>query len=335
MKKLLFWGSISVVVLFALCVMPVSAANITIGNDASLRLNIDTYSNFVIVDTNHPANADGVINSIDYYAANANPVRFLLVDSSKKVKWISDEITPNASTVNTLSITETVNVSMGDNIGMYFKNTGTIPFSYTEKSGNVYWQGNGTGLPEIGDTLNTENIPSQQHREYSFIAHGKTPLPISKDECKKGGWELFGVFKNQGDCVSFATQGRNKQGTHEKATGQIVALAGSASLNLIFDAHNTDPLKGNVAYTNSAGKYFNGSVDVCYIQKDNKATFAGHITDSNYGLAYFIVDVIDIGEGDNAEGQDAVRVRVQNTEPNCTIGSSFPGSVIEGNIQVH
>lgn len=35
-------------------------------------------------------------------------------------------------------------------------------------------------------------------------------LPGNKDQCKKGGWESFGVFKNQGDCVSFiATKGKN------------------------------------------------------------------------------------------------------------------------------
>jgi hypothetical protein len=35
-------------------------------------------------------------------------------------------------------------------------------------------------------------------------------LPTSKDQCKKGGWQTYGVFKNQGDCVSFvATGGRN------------------------------------------------------------------------------------------------------------------------------
>jgi hypothetical protein len=28
-------------------------------------------------------------------------------------------------------------------------------------------------------------------------------LPRSKDECRHGGWKTFGVFKNQGDCVSF------------------------------------------------------------------------------------------------------------------------------------
>jgi hypothetical protein len=35
-------------------------------------------------------------------------------------------------------------------------------------------------------------------------------LPTTKDECKDGGWETFGVFKNQGDCVSFvASLGKN------------------------------------------------------------------------------------------------------------------------------
>ena len=30
------------------------------------------------------------------------------------------------------------------------------------------------------------------------------------DQCKNGGWKTFGVFKNQGDCVSFvASKGKN------------------------------------------------------------------------------------------------------------------------------
>jgi hypothetical protein len=34
--------------------------------------------------------------------------------------------------------------------------------------------------------------------------------PMSKSDCKNGGWQTFGVFKNQGDCVSFvATGGKN------------------------------------------------------------------------------------------------------------------------------
>jgi|GEM_PF-2722146 len=37
------------------------------------------------------------------------------------------------------------------------------------------------------------------------------PLPTTVNECKKGGWENYGgLFKNQGDCVSYVvTEGRN------------------------------------------------------------------------------------------------------------------------------
>jgi hypothetical protein len=36
------------------------------------------------------------------------------------------------------------------------------------------------------------------------------PSPTSKDQCKHGGWQTYGVFNNQGDCVSFvATGGKN------------------------------------------------------------------------------------------------------------------------------
>ena len=40
-------------------------------------------------------------------------------------------------------------------------------------------------------------------------------IPITADDCKKGGWKLFHIdgatFKNQGDCVSFvATGGKNQ-----------------------------------------------------------------------------------------------------------------------------
>lgn len=37
-----------------------------------------------------------------------------------------------------------------------------------------------------------------------------TAFPITTAECKDGAWETFGVFKNQGDCVSYvATGGTN------------------------------------------------------------------------------------------------------------------------------
>jgi hypothetical protein len=43
-----------------------------------------------------------------------------------------------------------------------------------------------------------------------IVIHDARPLPATKDQCKNGGWKTFGVFKNQGDCVSFvATKGKN------------------------------------------------------------------------------------------------------------------------------
>ena len=47
-----------------------------------------------------------------------------------------------------------------------------------------------------------------------------TPLPPSKNQCRNGGWKNFGVFKNQGDCVSFvATKGKNTPGKNEALAG--------------------------------------------------------------------------------------------------------------------
>jgi hypothetical protein len=36
------------------------------------------------------------------------------------------------------------------------------------------------------------------------------PLPTAKEQCKNGGWRTYGVFKNQGDCVSFVATGGKK-----------------------------------------------------------------------------------------------------------------------------
>jgi hypothetical protein len=47
------------------------------------------------------------------------------------------------------------------------------------------------------------------------IVFDAPPLPTSQDQCKNGGWQTYGVFKNQGDCVSFvATKGKNPPAGH-------------------------------------------------------------------------------------------------------------------------
>jgi virginiamycin B lyase len=65
----------------------------------------------------------------------------------------------------------------------------------------------------IGDTTVscTARDASGNSATGSFAVHVNAPAPTSKDQCKNGGWHAFGVFKNQGDCVSYAaTGGKNK-----------------------------------------------------------------------------------------------------------------------------
>jgi hypothetical protein len=59
----------------------------------------------------------------------------------------------------------------------------------------------------------TNPIVSGPVQSGDFVVTDARPLPTSKDQCKNGGWKTFGVFKNQGNCVSFvATGGKNPPG---------------------------------------------------------------------------------------------------------------------------
>ncbi len=46
---------------------------------------------------------------------------------------------------------------------------------------------------------------------FTIIIIVPPPMPTDGSQCKKDGWEQYGVFNNQGDCVSYvATDGRNQ-----------------------------------------------------------------------------------------------------------------------------
>ena len=61
--------------------------------------------------------------------------------------------------------------------------------------------------PAVGDTVTPTPFPGYR---INISATLIPALPTSKDDCKGNGWKVYGVFKNQGDCVSFvATGGKN------------------------------------------------------------------------------------------------------------------------------
>jgi hypothetical protein len=50
-------------------------------------------------------------------------------------------------------------------------------------------------------------FPDFTNAEGDLVVIDTVPLPTSEAQCKSGGWRDFGVFKNQGDCVSFVATG--------------------------------------------------------------------------------------------------------------------------------
>jgi hypothetical protein len=82
-----------------------------------------------------------------------------------------------------------------------FKNQGDC-VSYVATAGRN--QPSGQTSTTQGPTTTTTTQPAPTT---TTIAANR---PGSKEDCKRGGWANYGVFKNQGDCVSFvATGGAN------------------------------------------------------------------------------------------------------------------------------
>jgi hypothetical protein len=56
-------------------------------------------------------------------------------------------------------------------------------------------------------------FPDSTNATGDLVVTDGPSVPSFKDQCKKGGWRLYGVFRNQGDCVSYvATKGKNPPG---------------------------------------------------------------------------------------------------------------------------
>lgn len=101
--------------------------------------------------------------------------------------------------------TVTVSYTVADDAG------GTVTKSLVS---NVNSGADTFSLPDDGITSVTIGLTTPSALYDFFIDDVKfTAFPITTAECKSGGWEAYGVFKNQGDCVSYvATQGKNDPG---------------------------------------------------------------------------------------------------------------------------
>lgn len=87
----------------------------------------------------------------------------------------------------------------GNTINFNLLTGGSVPGVTLLGTGNV---DSGTQMSGTGTqtNLNPDNV------EWSAIGNA-TPLSLNKNLCKNNGWKSFGIFKNQGDCVSYIATG--------------------------------------------------------------------------------------------------------------------------------
>lgn len=52
------------------------------------------------------------------------------------------------------------------------------------------------------------------HKTFYGVYYQENQSQLAASQCKKGGWQSYGIFRNQGDCVSYvATGGKNPPGS--------------------------------------------------------------------------------------------------------------------------
>src|SRR4030042_5204658 len=166
MKNKLILGMFVVLVMMA---GMVSAENIMVGNDATERSTPDTRANFVVVDTNNPADHTGYLDRFYYYAKADLPFYFIVADDAWVVQWVSEEVNPvTIPGMNYLEPATKAYVEAGWNVGLYYPQTGVVPFNYVGDD-RAFFTNAGWGMPTVGQTLVFQNL--EQDRTYSYVAY--------------------------------------------------------------------------------------------------------------------------------------------------------------------
>jgi hypothetical protein len=111
--------------------------------------------------------------------------------------------TPTSGGTYYLAISSFDNQPVSEGGEIFFYTQGSFPFLVPE--------GPGGGSPVTGWD---DSFFAGSAGTYRITLTGtRACLPASKEECKNGGWRNFGVFKNQGDCVSFVSTGGRDEPT--------------------------------------------------------------------------------------------------------------------------
>jgi hypothetical protein len=180
-----FVGGFVVAALLALTVgAPVGATTaISGGNALTSRAYLDTYANFVIVDTNHPISGAGMLTSWSFWAGTTGGVQLVVVrDDGTDVTVVGESpvvSSPTTGGVATEALSPALPVQAGDLVGLYFQSTGVVPFdgiANAGTTGTVLYTVNGYGDPAVGATLAFDGAVT---RTYSVSVSGVAPYDFA------------------------------------------------------------------------------------------------------------------------------------------------------------
>jgi hypothetical protein len=93
--------------------------------------------------------------------------------------------------------------------GYFTVDLGTLPRPATSFTFRNRFVRSSFGTPDCG------GVPVERCFSYGVRSITFTVAPNNKAQCKNGGWKTYGVFRNQGDCVSFVASGGKNQPARE------------------------------------------------------------------------------------------------------------------------
>jgi hypothetical protein len=87
--------------------------------------------------------------------------------------------------------------------GVFFDSTHAIPYTATIHNPNGTFHDEGTTSVGVAVEARIGGAAATIAEFFTSSLTEPVLIPGSKDQCKKGGWQAFPQFKNQGQCVSF------------------------------------------------------------------------------------------------------------------------------------
>jgi len=162
------------------------------GNVIVDRPMVDSASNFYMVDTNHPINADGRLNYWEIYAGANTPVQLVIYRQKGGYFFVVNKsnLEPSLPGYNRFLLNNPIKVKAGDFVGAYFPVTGAIVFNYDLPSSPDFpaFDPNDPTSNLMGTTLFLVDPPPPDLNNPNLI-----PLNLSSNRhysIRAGSWQL-------------------------------------------------------------------------------------------------------------------------------------------------